>query len=73
LPRYPEGAAVIDTPLTPDHGPDPEGELLGFDQLTAEGLTPDEARAVLGPHTALTRREASDRYELLQRARRAQP
>jgi hypothetical protein len=47
-------------------------ELLDLDQLIAEGLILDEACAVLGPHTALPRWEASERWELL-RERRGRP
>jgi hypothetical protein len=48
---------MSDTPLPPDDGPDPDDELLDYEQLLAEGLDPPDARAILGPHAALTRRE----------------
>jgi hypothetical protein len=58
----------VSTP-TSDDGPDPGDDLLGYDDLLAEGLDPADARAVLGPHSALTRREVEDRYEMLRRER----
>ena len=42
-----------------------EADLLGFDDLVSEGLSPADARAVLGPHTALSRDEVADRWGLL--------
>jgi hypothetical protein len=64
---------MSDTPSRPTHGRDPNDELLGLEQLIAEGFAPEEARAVLGPHTALPRWEARERYELLLRERRMRP
>ena len=52
-----------------DDGPDRDGELLGLEQLIAEGLCPDDARAVLGPHVALPRWEVRERHEMLMRER----
>jgi hypothetical protein len=42
-----------------------EADLLGFEDLVSEGMSPAEARAVLGPHTALSRDEVADRWGLL--------
>jgi hypothetical protein len=47
--------------------------MLGYGDLLAEGLSAEEARAVLGPHSALTRREIEDRWELLRRERGERP
>ena len=44
---------------------DPDDDLLGYDGLIVEGLDPDDARAVLGSHSALTRREVEDRWAML--------
>ncbi len=44
---------------------DLDDELLDLDQLLAEGMEPAEARAVLGPHSALPRWEALERWEML--------
>jgi hypothetical protein len=63
---------VSSTP-TPIDDPDPDDEPLGLDQLITEGMDPDDARAVLGPHTALPRGEICERYELLQRDGRDLP
>jgi len=49
-------------PAKPD--PDRDDELLDEDQLAAE-LDPADARAVLGPHTALPRWEIAERLEML--------
>jgi hypothetical protein len=49
-----------------------DDELLGYDDLLNEGLDPDEARTVLGPHTALPRWEVAERWELLLHERRSQ-
>ena len=46
-----------------------DDDLLGYDDLLAEDLTPEEARAVLGPHSALPRWEVTERYEMLLRER----
>jgi hypothetical protein len=46
---------------------DRDDDLLGYDGLLAEGLTPDEARGVLGPHAAVARQEAQDRLAMLRR------
>jgi hypothetical protein len=51
---------------TPDN--DPDG-LLGFEDLISDGADPADARAVLGPHSALSRREIEDRLEMLRRER----
>jgi hypothetical protein len=64
---------MTDTPLAPDDAPDPDDDLLGYDDLLAAGLSPADARAVLGPHTALSRREVEDGYELLRREREGRP
>jgi hypothetical protein len=48
---------------------DPDHELLDLEQLLSLGLDPADARDVLGPHSALTRREVEDRYEMLRRER----
>jgi hypothetical protein len=55
-----------------DDRADPDA-LLDLDQLIGEGLDPEDARAVLGPHTALPRWEVSERWELLLRERRDRP
>jgi hypothetical protein len=52
---------------------DTETELLGFDDLVSEGLPPEEARAVLGPHSALTRAEVNDRLGLVHVQKEARP
>jgi hypothetical protein len=53
-----------------DDGPARDGdELLGPEQLIAEGLSSDDARAVLGPHAALPRWEVRDRHEMLMHER----
>jgi hypothetical protein len=64
---------VSDTPPPPDDGLDPYDELLDLGQLVAEGLDPADVRAMLGPHTALPRREVHERYELLLREREGRP
>jgi hypothetical protein len=64
---------MTDGPLSPCDGHDPDDDLLGIDQLLDEGLDADEARAVLGPHTALTRHEVEDRLAMLRRERRDTP
>jgi hypothetical protein len=56
---------VTDSWLSPTDVPDPDDKLLGLD--------PYDGRAVLGPHTALSRREVADRYELLRREREGRP
>jgi hypothetical protein len=56
---------VSDSALSPDDRPDPGDELLDLEHLVAAGLERDEARAVLGPHTCLPRREIAERLELL--------
>jgi hypothetical protein len=48
--------------MSDDH--DPDDDLLGYDQLLDEDYTPDEARTVLGPHSAISRREAHERLEM---------
>jgi hypothetical protein len=47
--------------------PDRDDELLDLTQLIDMGMTAEDARAVLGPHTALPRREARERHEMLRR------
>jgi hypothetical protein len=47
-----------------------DDDLLDIDQLLDEGLSVDEALAVLGGATAVYRWEARERYEMLQRERR---
>jgi hypothetical protein len=46
-----------------------DDELLDLTALLSEGLDADEARAVLGPHSSVTRREAEDRLAMLRRER----
>jgi hypothetical protein len=51
-----------------------DDELLDLDQImTQEGLDLEEAREVLGPHTALPRWEVYERYEMLQREQQRNP
>jgi hypothetical protein len=48
---------------------DADDELLGYEDLIAQGLEPADARALLGPHSALTRREVDDRWGMICRER----
>jgi hypothetical protein len=64
---------VVDTPLSPDDGRDPDYELLGLNQLLDEGIDADLARAVLDPHNAVTRREARERLAMLRRDQEGRP
>ena len=48
---------------------DPDDDLLGIAELLAEGVDANDAQAVLGPHSALTRREVEDRLALFPRER----
>jgi hypothetical protein len=44
-------------------------DFLGADQLIDAGLSRADARRVLGPHSAITRAEASERLEMLRRSK----
>jgi hypothetical protein len=59
------------TPHTSAIERDRDDELIGPGELLDEGLTPEDAQAVLGPHSALTRREVEDRLAMLRCERRA--
>jgi hypothetical protein len=49
---------------------DPDDELLDLYQIIDElDIDPDDARAVLGPHSALPRWEACERWEMILRER----
>ena len=56
-----------------DDCPDRDDELLDQTQLIDMGMDPEDARVVLGPHTALPRREVHERYEMLRRERGDRP
>lgn len=45
---------------------DRDNEVLDLTQLISEGIDPEDARRVLGPHNALPRWEAMERYEMIQ-------
>jgi hypothetical protein len=51
---------------SPDESRDHDDDLLGYHDLLAEGLDAETARAVLGPHSALTYREIQDRLGMIQ-------
>jgi hypothetical protein len=60
---------MASTPVYLADDQDPDDALLGLDDLVSEGLEIGEARAVLGEHSALARRELVERLELLRRER----
>lgn len=52
---------------------DRDEEVLDLTQLIDLGMIAEDARAVLGPHTALPLREVRERYELLRGERGDRP
>jgi hypothetical protein len=66
---FPTRKSVEMIPANPQSDNPSHDGLLDLDQLIAEGMDLSAARAVLGGHSAVTRREALERWQMLQRAR----